>query len=138
MNTYNGQERPAVKSVSIRPAGYSAGPALREKALYEGLKRGESSDETAGWVFTRDDLSPVFRYLRDHTPFSMGSDVLLLRLGNKTCCWKVLAALDILQELGLAQIQNDTIEILPAAGKADLTSSQTYQILQQRLVNRPL
>ena len=49
---------------------------------------------------------------------------------------KVLAALDILCELGLIsrkmQRGIETIQVLPAKKKAELTDSPTYRLLQQR------
>ena len=90
-------------------------------------------------TFGREDLTVVFRWLRVHSPWTKGADALAHRLGKSSDYGKVLAALDILAELKLISRRmergTEVIQLLPAAGKAELTASPTYQVLQQKLVN---
>ena len=90
-------------------------------------------------TFTRDDLSIVFRWLRGHSPWKKGADILCYRLGSASNYCKVLAALDILRELGLISRRNEegveVIQVLPSGGKAELSDSPTYRLFQQELVN---
>ena len=110
---------------------------LKTGAAYQSLRRGEELEEPL--TFNREDLTVVFRWLRSHAPWKKGTDLLAHRLGNSSSYGKVLAALDILCELGLisrkTQRGAETIEVLPAAGKAELDASPTYRIFQEKLVN---
>ena len=76
----------------------------------------------------------MFRWLRAHAPWQKGTDALAHRLGKSSNYARVLAALDILSELGLISRRTErgieTIQLLPAQGKADLETSPTYRILQ--------
>jgi single-stranded-DNA-specific exonuclease len=141
VNTYGGAQRPSVRIVSIRPQGFDMASKLRLVAAYQSLRRGE---EPLGCgegeiTFARDDLSVVFRWLRGHSPWRKGSDILCYRLGNASNYCKVLAALDILTELGLISRKNEggteVIQVLPIQGKANLLASPTYRLFQQKLVN---
>lgn len=138
VNTFNGTQRPQVRILSIRPHGFDMAGKLRLQAAYQALRRGEEPPEGSGsdLTFGRDDLTMVFRWLRGHTPWMKGTDTLAHRLGSGSNYGKVLAALDILTELKLITRKTErgieTIQLLPAAGKADLAASPTYRALQQR------
>jgi len=135
VNTYNGTPRPQARVLSIRPHGFDMAGKLRLQAAYRAVRRGEVPPEGTGGelAFGRDDLTVVFRWLRSHSPWMKGTDTLAYRLGESSNYGKVLAALDILSELGLitrkTERGNETIRLLPAAGKADLADSPTYRSL---------
>ncbi len=141
INAYGGVQRPSVRILSIRPQGFDMASKLRLGAAYQSLRRGEEplgcGEEEI--TFTRDDLSIVFRWLRGHSPWKKGADILCYRLGSASTSCKVLAALDILTELGLISRKNQggtqVIQVLPTQGKADLLASSTYRLFQQKLVN---
>ncbi len=137
VNTFNGTQRSQLRILSIRPHGFDMAGKLKTGAAYQSLRRGEEPEEPL--TFSREDLSVVFRWLRGHDPWKKGADLLAHRLGSSSCYGKVLAALDILGELGLisrkTQRGAETIQVLPAAGKADLDASPTYRIFQEKLVN---
>ena len=137
VNTFNGSQRPQLRILSIRPHGFDMAGKLKTGAAYQSLRRGEEPEEPL--TFNREDLTVVFRWLRRHTPWKKGTDLLAHRLGNSSSYGKVLAALDILCELGLISQKNqrgaETIEVLPAVGKAELDASPTYRIFQEKLVN---
>ena len=111
---------------------------LRLGAAYQGLRRGEEPQNCreGEMDFSREDLGTVFRWLRGHSPWQKGTDMLAHRLRDVVHYGKVLAALDILCELGLIsrkmQRGIETIQVLPAKKKAELTDSPTYRLLQQR------
>lgn len=138
VNTFNGVQRPQIRILSIRPHGFDMAGKLRLGAAYQAIRRGETPPEGTEkeLAFGREDLTVVFRWLRAHAPWTKGTDMLAHRLGNSSNYGKVLAALDILAELGLISRRTErgteTIQLLPAAGKAELTASRTYQILQQK------
>lgn len=142
VNTYNGTQRVQARVLSIRPHGFDMAGKLRLGAAYQNLRRGEPPEDCGEGelAFGREDLSAVFRWLRSHTPWQKGTDMLAHRLGNVLSYGKVLAALDILAELGLLSRQTqrgtETIQLLPSDQKAELTDSPTYRLLQQqRVVN---
>lgn len=141
VNRYNGTEQPQVRVLSIRPHGFDMAGKRRFKAAYEAIRRGEAVPEETGkeLAFDREDLSVVFRWLRAHSPWTKGADMLAHRLGDASNYGKVLAALDILTELGLlsrgAEQGQEVIRLLPTQDRADLAASPTYRVLQQRLVN---
>ena len=143
VNTYNGTQQPQVRILSIRPHGFDMAGKKRLQAAYQAIRRGEEPQEQAGkeLAFDREDLSVVFRFLRSHSPWTKGTDMLAHRLGCTSNYGKVLAALDILTELGLisrgAEQGQEVIRLLPNPnkGRADLTAAPTYRLLQQRLVN---
>ena len=136
VNTYNGTERPQVRVLSIRPHGFDMAGKLRLGSAYQALRRGEAPPEGTReeLAFGREELSVVFRWLRAHAPWQKGTDALAHRLGKSSNYARVLAALDILSELGLISRRTErgieTIQLLPAQGKADLETSPTYRILQ--------
>ncbi len=136
VNVFNGTEKPQIRVLSIRPHGFDMADKLKTGAAYQSLRRGEEPEEDL--TFDREDLSVVFRWLRSHTPWKKGTDMLAHRLGGASCYGKVLAGLDILCELGLisrkTQQGTETIQLLPAAGKAELDTSPTYRIFQRKLV----
>lgn len=136
VNTFNGTQKPQVRILSIRPHGFDMAGKLKLSAAYQGLRRGEEPEDPALLTFDRDDLSVVYRWLRGHSPWKKGTDQLAHRLGSSSNYGKVLAALDILCELGLIsrKIQQgmETIQLLPAAAKAELNASPTYQIFQRK------
>ena len=136
VNTYNGTERPQVRVLSIRPHGFDMAGKVRLGSAYQALRRGEAPPEGTReeLAFGREELSVVFRWLRAHAPWQKGTDALAHRLGKSSNYARVLAALDILSELGLISRRTErgieTIQLLPAQGKADLETSPTYRILQ--------
>lgn len=138
VNTYNNLESPQARILSIRPHGFDMDAKLRLGAAYQGLRRGEEPQNCreGEMDFSREDLGTVFRWLRGHSPWQKGTDMLAHRLRDVVHYGKVLAALDILCELGLIsrkmQRGIETIQVLPAKKKAELTDSPTYRLLQQR------
>ena len=137
VNTFNGTQRPQLRILSLRPHGFDMAGKLKTGAAYQSLRRGEEPEEPL--AFDREDLTAVFRWLRSHDPWQKGTDLLAHRLGNSCRYGQVLAALDILCELGLisrkTQRGAETIRVLPAAGKAELDASPTYRIFREKLVN---
>ncbi len=141
VNEYRGVQRPSVRILSIRPKGFDMAAKLRLEAAYRSLRRGEEPQgcRPEELSFGREDLAVVFRWLRGHSPWRRGVDILSHRLGSASNYCKVLAALDILRELGLISRRNEegveVIQVLPSGGKAELSDSPTYRLFQQELVN---
>ncbi len=138
VNTYNGTQRPQVSVLSVRPHGFDMAGKLRQGAAYQSLRRGEVPEDCKEGELdiSREDVGAVFRWLRGHTPWRKGTDMLAFRLDGTVNYGKVLASLDILCELGLisrrTQRGAETIQVIPAAQKADLSDSPTYRLLRQR------
>ena len=141
VNEYGGVPRPSVRLRAIRPHGFDMRAKLRLEAAYRSLRRGEEPldcrpEELA---FGREDLAAVFRWLREHSPWEGGVDVIAYRLGEASNHCRVLAGLDILRELGLISRESrdggEVIRVLPAQGKAELSASETYRRFQRKMVN---
>lgn len=141
VNRYRGTEQPQVRLLSIRPHGFDMEGKKRLKAAYQAIRRGEEPTGEAGneLAFDREDLSAVFLFLRKNSPWVKGTDMLAHRLRATVNYGKVLAALDVLSELGLVsrgkEQGREVIRLLPNSGKMVLSDSHTYRVLQQRLVN---
>lgn len=137
VDRFGGGERVKLQVVSIRPHGFDMAGKLRLGAAYQSLRRGEAPQDCQReeLAFDREDLGVVFRWLREHSPYQRGADALAHQLGAASNYGKVLAALDILAELGLISRKNEngveSIRLLPAAQKAEITASPTYRLLQQ-------
>lgn len=131
LNTWNGQERVSVQLISIRPAGEDDRDRVAQTASFDALMRGEVPAGT--FSFDREDLSVIFRFLRGHSPYAKGPDALAAKLGEKSSPFKVRAGIQILRELGLAQVTPDEEIVIPeSSGKVTLDQSFTYNLLSHR------
>ena len=93
-------------------------------------------EETADGTepLTRQELAVVFRYLRDHSPVTVGTDGLYYILRRKMEGYsylKHLAALQIMREVGLlAEPEPEQFIIVNGDKKVDLQQSATFRKLQ--------
>lgn len=132
VNTYQGNSRPSARLVAIQPAGFPMENKLCGWELYDSLRRGEDIPEShrGDGLFGREELSAVFRLLRELAPYGGGVDWLLHRLGEGFGMFRLLVGLDILTELGLItaeRVKNTTVySVVPASGKANIPDAPTY------------
>ena len=133
INDYNDQRTVTVRVVNLHPVGWKQGEILRAQAAFEAVMRGE---ETADGTepLTRQELAVVFRYLRDHSPVTVGTDGLYYILRRKMEGYsylKHLAALQIMREVGLlAEPEPEHFIIVNGDRKVDLQQSATFRKLQ--------
>ena len=134
INDYNEQRTVTVRVVNLHPVGWKQGEILRAQAAFEAVMRGE---ETADGTepLTRQELAVVFRYLRDHSPVTVGTDGLYYILRRKMEGYsylKHLAALQIMREVGLlAEPEPEQFIIVNGDKKVDLQQSATFRKLQR-------
>ncbi len=139
INTYNNTERVSVNMINIVPASFPMTNKLDGARCHSMLRMGE--DLPQGFLsdnaFTREDLSAVFRILRANSPYTMGIDSLLHKLGESFGYFRVLVALDILQELSLLEKTVDegvvSFKLLPQPQKADINTAKTFKKLTELL-----
>ncbi len=140
INIYNDIPRPSIRIAGIQPSGADLAANLRWSAVYDALQREETPPEDApAPEFSREDLSVVYRYLRSHTPCALGTDGLWHCLGGAVNYFKVLASIDVLEELGLLEESRENgarvFSVVPSEKKMDLDDSPTYRrIMNLKLV----
>ena len=134
INEYNDQRTVSVRVVNVHPSGWRQGEVLRSAAAFESILRGEETAD-APENFTRNDLIGVFRYLRDNSPITVGTDGLYYILRKKLegyTYFKHLAALQIMRELELMEeTQPERFQIKNGDKKVELECSKTYKMLQK-------
>ncbi len=105
-----------------------------DQRTVESILRGEETAD-APENFTRNDLIGVFRYLRDNSPITVGTDGLYYILRKKLegyTYFKHLAALQIMRELELMEeTQPERFQIKNGDKKVELERSKTYKMLQK-------
>ena len=135
INVYQDVERVSARVVSMVPTGYPMDNKLLGSLQHGLFKRGEPLDPAfiQSNQFSRAELSKVFVVIRGKSPYTLGVDNMLHTLGAEYGYFRILIAMDILQELKLIQktiVDGVTIyTLLPATGKADIASADTYQKL---------
>lgn len=134
INEYNDQRTVSVRVVNVHPTGWRQGETLRAAATFEAVMRGEETADAAE-SFTRNDLIGVYRYLRDNSPITVGTDGLYYILRKKLegyTYFKHLAALQIMRELELMEeTQPECFRIKNGDKKVELEHSPTFRKLQK-------
>ena len=134
INEYNDQRTVSVRVVNVHPTGWRQGETLRAAATFEAVMRGEETADAAE-SFARNDLIGVYRYLRDNSPITVGTDGLYYILRKKLegyTYFKHLAALQIMRELGLMEeTQPECFRIKNGDKKVELEHSPTFRKLQK-------
>lgn len=134
VNEYKEQQTVSVRVVNVHPAPWRQGEVLRAAASFEALLRHEDTAEAAE-SFTRNDLIGVYRYLRDNSPVTVGTDGLYCILRKKLegyTYFKHLAALQIMRELELMREDlPEQFEMINGDKKVDLEQSPTFMRLRK-------
>lgn len=134
INDYNDQRTVSVRVVNVHPAGWRQGETLRASAAFDAVMRGEEIADAVE-LFTRNDLAGVYRYLRDNSPVTAGTDGLFYILRKKLADYtyfKHLAGLQIMQELGLMETpQPECFAIKNGDKKVELEHSGTFVRLRK-------
>lgn len=108
---------------------------IKQKYVYESIKRGDSvdSDIIESIIPNRDEFACVYRFLRNHSGWDFGLDVLCYRLRNKIKYSKLAIILDIMAELKLVNMNADGdiyhIRLREAKTKTDLNTSKILKHL---------
>lgn len=137
INNYKGNEKPSVRIVSMAPCGFDAHKKAFYIESYQRLQRGEvlDDDHREDYLFGRDELSSVFKFLRKYSPYMGGIDWMAYSLQTEINFFCVLIACDILTELGLVtQTIEDgatTYTVVPTSSKANIATAPTYMALQK-------
>ncbi len=133
VNTYNERRRISVKVVGVHPAGFCQEEFFRDRENFDALLRGEARGEGIP-LYGREDLAPVFRFLREVSPCHAGRDGFYHMFKKKypgAQYFKVLASLQIMQELGLAVMDDEEVITLRETGhKVNLPDSETFLRMQ--------
>ena len=137
INEFRGERSVQMNVLDIRPS--CAAPCSPETAAYQALVQNRLTAATAGALLPdRATLATVWRYLAAIPGPIQESPMCLCRKivrwsGNPLSLQQMLTCLDIFADVGLLQSQRlhkyITIHLTPGAEKADLTRSQTMQIL---------
>ena len=141
VNEFRGERSPQMNVLDIRPAcKASCDP---ESAGYHALRTGKLTPAmAAALVPQREELAFIWRYLAAQPETTLReTPICLCRkivrwAGAPLSLGKLLTCLDIFADVGLLQVQRlhkyITIRLTPGPGKADLTRSQTMQLLLRR------
>ena len=139
INEFRGERTVQMNVLDIRPS--CAAPCSPDTAAYQALVQNRLTAATAVALLPdRATLATVWRYLAAIPGPIQESPMCLCRKivrwsGNPLSLQQMLTCLDIFADVGLLQSQRlhkyITIHLTPGAEKADLTRSQTMQILLQ-------
>ncbi|MEG1942900.1 MAG: DHHA1 domain-containing protein, partial [Angelakisella sp.] len=138
VNSYKGVDRPSARILSIVPTDFPMEDKLHGVELYDSFRRGEtfSQDDSTQNIFSRVELSAVFKLLRELSPYGGGADWLFYKLGKAFGYFRVMVALDILTELKLVSAErqngNTVYTVLPSSGKASIPDAITYKKLASK------
>ena len=137
INEFRGERTVQMNILDIRPS--CTAPCSPETGAYQALIRNQLTAAAAGALLPdRATLAMVWRYLAAIPGPIQESPMCLCRKivrwsGNPLSLQQMLTCLDIFSDVGLLQTQRlhkyVTIRLTPGAEKADLTRSQTMQIL---------
>ena len=137
INEFRGERTVQMNILDIRPS--CTAPCSPETGAYQALIRNQLTAAAAGALLPdRATLATVWRYLAAIPGPIQESPMCLCRKivrwsGNPLSLQQMLTCLDIFSDVGLLQTQRlhkyVTIRLTPGAEKADLTRSQTMQIL---------
>lgn len=130
VSEFSGREQVTITVKGVRPSGIDEDELLKEIRLYERLKRGENiSGFEDAFRITRDTVAAVYRAVR--RGFDGAIEALLQR--SKTGYLKLRLSLDVLSELGLAELKcdDDVVSVMlnGAERKFDLDESALYKRL---------
>ncbi len=126
-NEYMGQVKVSVYIKDIRMSGTDDDKYLKSVRLYEKLKRGEKLTEKQIDFITpeRADIADVYRFIRGNGSWKFDTDILCYRLmsdGSNAC--KILAAIDVLEELGILEKKGAEIFLADTEKKVNLEDSK--------------
>ncbi len=137
INTFRGERSVQLHVLDIRPS--CAAECSAETGSYRQLRRGAPSAEDARALLPdRTMLSMVWRYLAQLPGTVQESPMCLCRKivrwsGRPLSLGQMLTCLDIFADVGLLRTRRDhkyiAVELTPGREKADLSQSQTMQIL---------
>ncbi len=138
INTFRGIDRPSVKVVSIVPKDFDATQKMTERQLFDKImcKEEVTLENKEKYIFTREKMIVLFKFLRENTPYIAGEDFIYYNLKNQLSYFDVLVSLQILKELKL--IKYETVDgvrgivIVPTKEKTDYKTAETYINLQSR------
>lgn len=113
---------------------------LTGKRMYENFKSQKSLSlaELKELIPSREQVGMLYRYLVSHQGTWQRADIIVSRIGHTLIdSQKVYITLDIIQELGLAQIEFDAdkfcVTIIPSDEKVDLDSAPILQEIRNRI-----
>ncbi len=143
VNEYNNNRSVSVKIKELRHSNFEQDKYFAAKSVYEQIRRGEGFDKRLGTriIPTRDEFALVYKTLAKSVSNSsandaMNIDALYFKLqGADIPFAKLRIILDILSEFKLAQIihTDNSAKLLPAKGKADLSTSKILSRLNAAL-----
>lgn len=135
LNLYQGREGLSIAVKDLRPSGFSEHRYFKAKAFYEQFRRGEAlpSANVKTRLPSRDEITELYKYLRDHDGHRGEIDELYALFGDSSINYhKFRAVIDILQEVGLLTLSPllDRIVMHEIVGKADLETAPTMKALR--------
>ena len=126
-NLYNGVKSLRINLADMRPSGIDYDEYLRQIRLYECISRGEEVDIDDSCIPDRETLAKIYRIIRASGEICFDSDTICLRLGMPESYCRVMLALDIMNEMGLAKVSrlNGFIkaDIINISGKVNIADS---------------
>ncbi len=128
-NEYMSQIKVGVYIKDIRMSGTDDLIYLRSVRLYEKLMRKEvlTKKQSEFIKITRQDVAAVYRYIKNCGEWKGDYDVLCYRLGDdgSSAC-KIIAATDVLAELGILRKDKDSISLADTQKKVNLENSALF------------
>jgi len=126
LSEYAGKRQVTIIVRDLRRSGVDQEALVLDGEVYACFARGEDTQtgEEAALLPAREDLAIVYRFLRREQCYRHGTTELYYRLCESGVSYaKVLVALDVLAEMGLAQINGRQIICAPDPPKVDLEDS---------------
>lgn len=124
-NVFAGKENLTIQAKDIRPSGRDDEKLTASVRRYERFVRGGelSAEDIQFCECTRDDFALVYRYLKKCGGWRHSPEMMAHRLNDMDYA-KLCIIIDAMQELGLAEKENESIALRPVSAKADLSVSK--------------
>ena len=131
LNEYNGNTQVSLKLKEFKPTQLKQNEFFSSKQLYARFMCEEKLPQAAQEIPTRDDVAPVYRFLRANGGFCGDSTSLYLAVKDKMSYCKMMLILQIMKKERLIDASlhcaDINVKILPVAEKIDIESSELLQ-----------
>ena len=113
-NEYNGETSLSIKIKDMRLHGINQDKLIVGRQYYEKYRRGEPlEDKIKAYICPqREDVALLYRLLRQCGNYPFGYDMLWCRVRKLNYC-KMMICLDVMQELGLLEVQEGRTAVTP-------------------------
>lgn len=114
VNEYNGEQNLSIKVKDVRLHGVNQDKLIVGKQYYEKYRRGEELEPRIKEYICpqREDIALLYRFLRKCQTYPFGYDMLWCRIQKLNYC-KMMICLDVMQELGLLEVQEGQAVDMP-------------------------